>query len=523
MKDSMEHSETDSNTVPITWQYTRCPECEAVFRVDQSKLSVRQGEVRCGACRNVFHAPSNKVFRNHGGGFSALITEAVEQDQTVEKMIATRESIEGELEIPENDPFSAEFTAPIDPVLESSSLFSDKPDEDVDEPAGSSRLFSDIELEENAVTNQGGVSEPREEQEIGIPKISSEPLISRASRDVEDVRKEPALSTERKSGTLEKEPLSTAPFESETMASVAPGVSKLESVEEARESLLFQPLSAETGRVENSDSVDSATLSSDSVGISKWRDAEVQPFGASAMPMPPKFEPLVTAPDEARSEPVEIPPSLASDQWNEVEDSLLDHNPFPPPGAEPTGAVSEIRVEPKPAAINMSGVDEYIVDRPNPLAGFFWFLVSAAFVVLLGLQVKYFFVERFAQNESYRPYLQIFCGVARCELPPRRDAYRFTITQTRVDLHPQEPGALRITVRLLNQAKFAQPYPELRLTLTDRVGRVVGRRKFHPDFYLPRGAATRLSSGELGYVVFDLARPHEKAVGFVVDVVRRTS
>ena len=170
-------------------------------------------------------------------------------------------------------------------------------------------------------------------------------------------------------------------------------------------------------------------------------------------------------------------------------------------------------------SINMLGVDEYIVDRPNPLMGFFWFLVCVAFVVLLGLQVKYFFVETFSQNDQYRPSLTLFCKVAGCELPPRRDPYRFAITNTRIDLHPLEPGALRVTIMLVNQAEFHQPYPRIQITLTDRVGRVVGRRTFDSDFYLPRGQENLLESGELGALEFDLARPHEKAVGFVVDVV----
>ena len=88
-----------------------------------------------------------------------------------------------------------------------------------------------------------------------------------------------------------------------------------------------------------------------------------------------------------------------------------------------------------------------------------------------------------------------------------------------LDLHPTEPGAIRITVRMINEAGFDQPYPGLQLTLTDRVGRVVGRRAFSPQHYLPQGTGNMIGKGELVSVVFDLARPHEKAVGFVVDIL----
>lgn len=219
------------------------------------------------------------------------------------------------------------------------------------------------------------------------------------------------------------------------------------------------------------------------------------------------------------AEPViDAPRASGQGKWFHIDpDARVEKNPFRSmsgPLDEPSRNVDG------GGAINMNGVDDYIVDRPNPLATFFWFVIALGFVFLLGLQVRTYFVERYAQDERFRPYLSLFCRVAACELPVRRDTYRFAITHTRIDLHPDEPGALRITVKLVNQAPFSQPYPDLQLTLTDRVGRVVGRRTFSADFYLPERKENLLESGELGTVEFDLASPHEMAVGFVVDIVR---
>ena len=169
--------------------------------------------------------------------------------------------------------------------------------------------------------------------------------------------------------------------------------------------------------------------------------------------------------------------------------------------------------------IDRSEVDQYIVDQPNPLVTFTWFLVIAGFVFLLGLQVKYFFVEKYAQNEHYRPYLELFCKVAACDLPPQKNLYGFTLTHTKIDLHPTQPGAMRLMVKLVNEAEFEQAYPALQLTFTDRVGRVVGRRTFGPGLYLPKETENRIGRGEYVTILFDLARPHGKAVGFVVDIV----
>ena len=35
--------------------YTRCPGCKTVFRVMESQLALRNGQVRCGHCRTVFN------------------------------------------------------------------------------------------------------------------------------------------------------------------------------------------------------------------------------------------------------------------------------------------------------------------------------------------------------------------------------------------------------------------------------------------------------------------------------------
>ena len=168
-------------------------------------------------------------------------------------------------------------------------------------------------------------------------------------------------------------------------------------------------------------------------------------------------------------------------------------------------------------------VEQYINDSANPFVTFIWLIVVIGFVFLLGMQVKYFFVERYAQDQTYRKYLAGFCKIAGCDLSPRQGSFQFTLTHTRIDLHPTEPGALRVTVKLVNEAKFAQPYPYLQLTLTDRGGRVVGRRTFPPELYLSNGANNMsghmIGQGELASIVFNLARPHEKAVGFVVDIV----
>lgn len=202
-------------------------------------------------------------------------------------------------------------------------------------------------------------------------------------------------------------------------------------------------------------------------------------------------------------------------QWHLASD--VDRAPVPRPSSPAANFPPAPAAAPAARRRRPRTVEHYLRPRAHPLAGALWALAALALAALLAAQVKFLLVEKYASHGLLRPYLAAFCEVAACRLPPRHDPRRFAITRTHIDLHPRQPGALRVTVKLVNEATFAQPYPRLRLTLTDRDGWVVGRRAYAPADYL-HGRANQLRSGELGAVFLDLARPHEKAVGFEVDV-----
>ncbi len=177
-------------------------------------------------------------------------------------------------------------------------------------------------------------------------------------------------------------------------------------------------------------------------------------------------------------------------------------------------------LEEKPLAwVSENTAHQYMNDRRKPLIKLAWCIVSVVLFLLLSLQVKYFHVDKFAQDQSLRKYLAGFCKIARCELPPLKSPDLFTVANTKIDLHPRQPDALRVTVKLINRAEYSQPFPDLQITLTDEAGRVIGRRSFPPQSYLATGSESMVGHGELVSLSFDLARPHEKAVGFSVHVV----
>jgi len=166
-----------------------------------------------------------------------------------------------------------------------------------------------------------------------------------------------------------------------------------------------------------------------------------------------------------------------------------------------------------------SQVTNLIADRRNPISTFAWSVACIAFLTILVMQIEAFAVPKYGQATKYRPYLEAFCAVTSCELPMFEDSENLKLMHTSIELHPSQPGAVRIRVKLINEAKHPQPYPKLQLTLTDRFGRIVGKRVYEPSVYLPDDVENKMGSGLFSSVKLDLAKPHENAYGFAVDVV----
>lgn len=113
-----------------------------------------------------------------------------------------------------------------------------------------------------------------------------------------------------------------------------------------------------------------------------------------------------------------------------------------------------------------------------------WGIGALVLVVLLGVQYAYFMRDDLARYPNLRPWLSAMCSVAHCKLPLRRDLNQIKILRGRVLTEPNHPGVLLVRATLVNEAAFAQPYPQLRLTLMDINGNVTGRRWFAPAQYV---------------------------------------
>lgn len=169
------------------------------------------------------------------------------------------------------------------------------------------------------------------------------------------------------------------------------------------------------------------------------------------------------------------------------------------------------------------GVHEFLNRPVTPLANLLWAAAAVLFLLLLVLQVTVVVSEQAVQSAAYRERLTRFCNVVGCELPLSWTGDSVTLTAVRIVPHPHEPAALRVRFRVVNEGDYAQSFPRVQLTLTDRNGLVVGRRVYLPKDYLGEGQRNRLGAGAVGAAQLKLAQPHKKAVGFRLEILRGTT
>lgn len=155
-----------------------------------------------------------------------------------------------------------------------------------------------------------------------------------------------------------------------------------------------------------------------------------------------------------------------------------------------------------------------------PSFSLLWLFGSLLLIIVLGLQTRFVLLDSLAQITPARDALGHFCRWVGCEVPPVQTGPSLRVAQTRVDLHPQVPGAIAVRLHLINRGARAQPYPHVQLTLTDREGAIVGRRTFSPnDYARPASASDEMAPGVLAVITLTLVDTSENAVGFEAAVV----
>jgi len=144
--------------------------------------------------------------------------------------------------------------------------------------------------------------------------------------------------------------------------------------------------------------------------------------------------------------------------------------------------------------------------------------VVAGLAALLLVQVVASDFGQLAANRTTRPWLQGICNAVHCSLPPWREPQALHLLQRDVRANPQRPGLLRISASFRNEARWTQPWPRLRVTLSDADGRAIAARDFAANEYLGAKPTTNgIASGQLASVAFDVTDPSPRVTAFTFE------
>ena len=117
----------------------------------------------------------------------------------------------------------------------------------------------------------------------------------------------------------------------------------------------------------------------------------------------------------------------------------------------------------------------------------YWGIGLVVALLLLAGQILYFEGATFTRNPVFRPHLEKICQRLDCRLPAYKNPAEFTLLQNSLSYLSDRRQLFRVVVS--NRAAFAQPYPNLELTLRDYSGNPFAQRIFLPQNYLPKGRA----------------------------------
>ncbi|MEA9581152.1 DUF3426 domain-containing protein [Xanthomonas nasturtii] len=159
------------------------------------------------------------------------------------------------------------------------------------------------------------------------------------------------------------------------------------------------------------------------------------------------------------------------------------------------------------------------LSRPRLRASGRQWVLLIGLVGLLGLQIVIADRAHLAGDARWRPLVTATCAVMRCTLPAWREPATLTLLNRDVRPLPGLAGVLQIQASFRNDARWAQAWPWLQLSLSDADGRVIGTRVLSPQEYLGQAPAEHdtLAPGQAVQVAFRVREPAASTAAFSFD------
>ncbi|AOE50848.1 zinc-ribbon and DUF3426 domain-containing protein [Kangiella sediminilitoris] len=132
-------------------------------------------------------------------------------------------------------------------------------------------------------------------------------------------------------------------------------------------------------------------------------------------------------------------------------------------------------------------VDSGQAKSRNHLSTLKWAFYGFATLILIYLSFWFFYLwpnkETLAQDTTLRPIYQLSCSMFGCQLAPRQDLEQYRVNAIEVNI--TRTGQKEVSMVLKNVAQFSQPYPQIKVILSDIKGNQFASPVYKPQHYLP--------------------------------------
>jgi predicted Zn finger-like uncharacterized protein len=150
-----------------------------------------------------------------------------------------------------------------------------------------------------------------------------------------------------------------------------------------------------------------------------------------------------------------------------------------------------------------------------------WSVAALLLTLLLAAQVTHRYRETLAGLPTVGPWLRVIYAQAGLPIPVPASLSGYQLRQWGASGDASASGPLRVRASILNTTGQTQPFPLLRVTLTDRFGAHLGSRDFEPTDYVGRPVRRLLAPGERADATVDIQDPGRSAESFELDVCLR--
>ena len=527
--------------------YTRCPTCSTCFRVTERHLAIAKGKVRCGQCQLVFNAPEHAIDDlpvTTTSKATAKSTLATSLDSKISpapapiKKVApapiaptAKEKLEAETKInqgketltekPETKASSA-FDSNATMIADLSTLNKNEVEEvnldsscndQNDDTEDDNSLFNNNVDFNTAIDELSQTTTTELDQQDNVLPDEKEKASSVNKNSTDNVFHTDAYNATSASSVADI----VTEMEGQLSLDIPePENDKFNEYYDAKDEFDFLKLDKESNEQlnEQADSENDNTNNTNEFSEVNDEDEDEELIDLNAETI--QKENFDTALDEDKTENV-----------NEVnEDELTEYDDFEDDDLREETFIEEFSIENDESQnsdefdvpIQLRNDIEHLQSSPKRT----WHPIFTLLFIIILLVLSFSQLAFFRSHDlvkkipASRPLVEAFCQTIGCHYSGPQDTKQIQLLSRDVRLHPKEKKALLISAAIINNAYFAQPYPNIHVRLSDISGNVVAERIFNSKSYMGKLSTPFLLMKPKTpvHINFEVVDPGSDAVNF---------